>query len=67
MKRKYTTEEVHAHMFLNFYCNPDDLNIIVRKKHGVGAYTMNLGNPWSWVISALLIALICAAVFLLNG
>ena len=51
MKRKYTREEVLERMIgNNLYCNPDDTNIFVRKRFGIGAWTMNMGNPWSWAI-----------------
>ena len=61
MKRKYTQEEVSRLMVFGLYFNPDDRNIFVRKRWC--AWTMNMGNPWSWVITgaALLgIALIIA-------
>lgn len=34
-----------------FYYAPDDPAIFVEKRFGLG-YTMNFGNPWSWVILA---------------
>ena len=61
MKRKYTREEVFERMIGNsIYFNPDDTNIFVRKRYGIGAWTMNMGNPWSWVIAgvALLLAIV---------
>lgn len=60
MKRKYRQEEVAQRMSGRIYCNADDLNIFVRR-NGFGAWTMNLGNKWSWVImgaEGLLAALI---------
>ena len=48
------------------YFNPDDLNIFVRRGPGLYAWTMNLGNKWSWVImgaEVLVILLICVTVF----
>ena len=49
MKRKYTQEEVSRLMVFGLYFNPDDRNIFVRKRWG--AWTMNMGNLWSWVIA----------------
>ncbi len=65
MKRKYTQEEVEAHMMGRIYINPDDLNIFVRRR-GVYSYTMNLGNKWSWVIMLIeLIAIVLLLIYLL--
>ena len=55
MKRKYTQEEVERLMTFNFYVNPDDRNVFVRKKGRCTAWTMNLGNPWSWALIAAFI------------
>lgn len=66
MKRKYSQEEVEHHMTGRLYFNPDDLNIFVRRGPGLYAWTMNLGNKWSWVImgaEVLVILLICVTVF----
>lgn len=58
MKRKYTREEVLARMIgNNLYFNPNDTNIFVRKRYGIGAFTMNMGNPWSWVIAGGIVLL----------
>ena len=58
MKRKYTREEVLARMIgNNLYFNPNDTNIFVRKRYGIGAFTMNMGNPWSWVITGGIVLL----------
>lgn len=61
MKRKYTEEEVRERMFMRIYCNPDDLNIFV-KRRGICSYTMNLGNPWSWIITGAAVLLVLAMV-----
>lgn len=51
MKRKYTRQEVLDRMIgTSLYFNPDDANIFVRKRWGICAWTMNMGNPWSWAI-----------------
>ena len=42
-----------------FYVNPEDPSLFVSKRIGIG-YTLNFGNPWSWVILALI--LLAAAV-----
>lgn len=58
MKRKYTREEVLERMIGNsIYFNPDDTNIFVRKRYGIGAWTMNMGNPWSWTIVGGIVAI----------
>ena len=31
-----------------FYSNPDDPALFVPKRFGIG-YTLNFGNPWSWM------------------
>ena len=66
MKRKYTQEEVDRLMIGRFYCNSDDLNIFVRRKTGLYSWTMNMGNPWSWVITAAMLAVIWGLTWLLN-
>ena len=63
MKRKYTEKEAQERMFMRIYCNPDDLNIIV-KRRGFCSYTLNLGNPWSWVITGAVVLLALALVHL---
>ena len=35
-----------------FYSNPDDPALFVPKRYGIG-YTLNFGNPWSWIVVAL--------------
>ncbi|MGL4736267.1 MAG: hypothetical protein ACRCW2_02320 [Cellulosilyticaceae bacterium] len=65
MKRKYSQEEVEKCMSGRLYINRDDLNIFVRRK-GVYAWTMNLGNRWSWIImcgEVLVIVMLLAFVF----
>ena len=65
MKRKYSQEEVDQTMSGRIYINADDLNIFVKRKTGY-AWTMNLGNKWSWVIMGieiLIVALILLIVF----
>ena len=37
-----------------FYCNPDDPALLVPKRFGIG-YTLNFGNPRSWVVLALIV------------
>ena len=36
-----------------FYVNRQDPALLVEKRFGIG-YTFNFGNPWSWVLVALL-------------
>jgi hypothetical protein len=40
-----------------FYSNPDDPALFVPKRFGIG-YTLNFGNPWSWVVVALILAMV---------
>ncbi len=54
MKRKYSPEEVREIMTGRIYTNPDDANIFVRRKSS-GAWTMNLGNPMSWIIMGAIV------------
>jgi Family of unknown function (DUF5808) len=42
-----------------FYVNPEDPSLFVSKRLGIG-YTLNFGNPWSWVVLAII--LLAAAV-----
>ena len=43
------------------YVNRGDPSLFVRKRLGIG-YTLNFGNPWSWVVLAGIILLIAAPV-----
>jgi uncharacterized membrane protein len=42
-----------------FYVNPDDPKVWVPKRYGVG-YTLNFGNPWSWMALALILVAVVA-------
>lgn len=46
-----------------FYSNPDDPALFVPKRYGIG-YTLNFGNPWSWVVLALIFAFVVAPLIL---
>ena len=46
-----------------FYSNPDDPAVLVPKRYGIG-YTLNFGNPWSWVVLALILLLAAAPIAL---
>ena len=46
-----------------FYVNRDDPALWVEKRFGIG-YTLNFGNRWSWVIMAILLALILMGLIL---
>jgi uncharacterized membrane protein len=46
-----------------FYSNPDDPALLVPKRYGIG-YTLNFGNPWSWVVLALIFAFVAAPLIL---
>lgn len=59
-KRKWTKAEVDDWMRKHdafIYYNPSDKNIFIRKRFGIG-WTMNLGNPMSYVtISGLFVGI----------
>jgi uncharacterized membrane protein len=44
-----------------FYSNADDPAVLVPKRYGIG-YTLNFGNPWSWVVLALILLLVVAPI-----
>ena len=46
-----------------FYSNPDDPSLFVPKRYGIG-YTLNFGNPWSWVVLLLILVLATAPLFM---
>lgn len=47
------------------YYNPADPALFVQKRIGCG-YTLNFANPISWLVTAVILALIPAAIFLLQ-
>ena len=49
----------------SIYDNRADPALFVQKRFGLG-YTLNFGNPMSWLILAMMLALIPAAIFLLR-
>lgn len=49
----------------SIYSNRADPALFVQKRFGLG-YTLNFGNPMSWLIIAMMSALIPAAIFLLR-
>ena len=44
-----------------FYYNPNDPALFVPKRYGIG-YTLNFGNPWSWVVLALILAMVALPI-----
>jgi uncharacterized membrane protein len=46
-----------------FYSNPDDPSLFVPKRYGIG-YTLNFGNRWSWVLLAVIFAMVAAPLLL---
>src|SRR5215469_6058659 len=46
-----------------FYSNSRDRALLVPKRFGVG-YTLNFGNPWAWVLLALILVVAAAPLFL---
>ncbi len=51
IKRKYSEDEITQLMTGRIYFNRNDSAIYVRRK-GLGSWTMNLGNGWTWIILA---------------
>jgi uncharacterized membrane protein len=49
----------------SIYYNPADPALFVQKRIGLG-YTLNFANPMSWLVTAVILALIPAAIFLLR-
>ncbi len=48
-----------------FYVNPADPALFVEKRVGIG-YTLNFGNPWSWIMLVLIVTfLLHTAPFIL--
>ncbi len=45
------------------YVNPDDPALFVEKRFGLG-YTVNLGNPWSWILVPATLAIPVGMAFL---
>lgn len=67
MKRKYSQEAVSQLMFGRIYVNKNDSRIFVRRR-GIGSWTMNFGNKWTWVIMGaelIIISIILLIVFLI--
>ena len=46
-----------------FYCNPEDPQLLVPKRYGIG-YTLNFGNPWSWALLAMILVMLALPVVL---
>jgi hypothetical protein len=46
-----------------FYSNPQDPALLVPKRSGLG-YTLNFGNPWSWVVLAVILVMVTLPVVL---
>jgi hypothetical protein len=46
-----------------FYINPEDPSLFVSKRLGIG-YTLNFGNPWSWVVLAIILLAAAAPIVL---
>lgn len=65
-KAKWPPEEV-AHWYNrnpgSFYNNKEDANLFVRRNCGTG-WTLNLGNPLSWVLIAALNVLVALLLIL---
>lgn len=59
-RRKWSQQEIELwrkeHDGLG-YANREDKNLIVPKAIGLG-WTLNWGNPWSWVIIAAVVGMI---------
>lgn len=56
MKRNFRQDEIDGRVTGRFYFNPQDSRIFVRRRTGIGSWTMNMGNIRSWIISLALAA-----------
>ena len=48
----------------SFYSNANDPALLVPKRFGIG-YTLNFGNPWSWVVLAFVLLIVVVPFILL--
>lgn len=67
-KRKWTAEEVqqwYRDTGAITYCNPADLNVVVRKSRRQG-FTVNWANPKAYLLQGLILAIVFAIVLLLK-
>ena len=64
MQMNYSQEEVDQLMIVRIYCNHADFTIFVMRK-GLYAWTMNLGNKWSWIITVTAAMIIIVIVFMM--
>jgi uncharacterized membrane protein len=46
-----------------FYSNREDPAVFVPKRYGFG-YTLNFGNPWSWVVLVLILGAVVTPLLL---
>ena len=63
-KRKWTAEEVrqwYRDTASFVYCNPDDLNVIVKKPRREG-FTVNWANPKACLLQGAILALVFVIV-----
>ena len=66
-KRKWTAEEVqqwYSDTASFVYCNPDDLNVIVKKPRREG-FTVNWANPKAYLLQGVILALVLVIVLFL--
>ena len=49
-----------------FYSNPNDPALFVPKRYGIG-YTLNFGNPWSWIVLALIFATVAVPTYFIRN
>lgn len=68
-RRKWTKDEVEIwrkeHRGVGYF-NKQDRNIFVSKRYGIG-FTFNWGNPQSWIVIAIIIAIVIVIkIFRLN-
>lgn len=67
-KQKWTAEEVqqwYRDTGAFTYANPDDLNVIVKKRSGAGL-TVNWANPKTYLLQGIILVVVYVVILLLK-
>ncbi len=46
------------------YFNKEDKRIIIKRPQSGFGYTVNLGNKWTWIFTAIILAILAAVIWL---